>query len=271
MRNDPGLPKGMNPCPDQPLVGEDETLDTLFGGNLKVLQKRDGFRFAMDPVLLAYFARPLKGQVLDLGTGCGIIPLILAARGDVDKAVGIDIQEELIQMARRSAKINSLEAKVEFLVGDFRNIKELFRPQSFTHVMSNPPYHSLCHGRPSPHRAKYIARQDTQGGLEDVVKAAGHVLGTKGRLWLTYLPGRLTFLMESLKAGGFEPKNMRFVHGRKDLPATMVLVEAAKGGKEGLRVLPPLILYSSTGKYTKELELVYSMVGGRPSPDVDAT
>jgi tRNA1Val (adenine37-N6)-methyltransferase len=244
------------------LPREDETLDTLFGGRLKVLQKRNGFRFAMDPVLLTYFARPLKGLVLDLGTGCGIIPLILAARGDVEKAVGMDIQEELIQMARRSAIINSLEEKVQFLAGDFRRIGEFFGPQSFSHVLSNPPYHSVCHGRPSPKSPKALARQDLQGDLRDVIGAARYVLGTKGRLWLTYSPGRLAFLVESLKSGGFEPKTMRFVHGREDLPATVVLVEAVKGGKEGLKVLPPLILYTREGDYTEELQLVYSMLGG---------
>lgn len=241
---------------------EDETLDTLFEGKLKILQKKAGYRFSMDPIFLAYFARPLRGKrALDLGTGCGVIPLILGARGDVSEVVGLEVQEDLVDMARRSCALNSLSHKVKIVHGDFREARKLFSPQSFDHVLSNPPYHSPLTGRVSPVKGRALARQETQGEILHVVEAAKYLLPTKGRLWLIYTPGRLTYVMEVLKAGGFAPYSLRFVHGRVDLPASMVLVEAVRGGKGGTRVLSPLILYQEDGSWTQELERIYSMIG----------
>lgn len=240
---------------------QDETLDGLFGGRLKILQKRSGYRFSMDPILLVYFARPLGGgRVLDLGSGCGVIPLILGARGDAVEALGIEMQEELVEMALRSSRLNGLEDRVRFLRGDLRRIQEIFPPQSFHHVLSNPPYHDPTEGRVSPDRSKALARQEGGASVKDVVKAARYVLGTKGRLWLTYPPSRLNHLLETLVEEGFSPKTLRFVHGRLDLPARMTLVEAVRGGKGGLRVLAPLILYTHGRQCTEELEEVYRMI-----------
>jgi tRNA1Val (adenine37-N6)-methyltransferase len=237
---------------------QDETLDSLFQGKLKILQKRSGYRFSMDPVLLVYFAANLRGKrVLDLGTGCGVIPMILAHKGDVLEAFGLELQEELVEMAGRSVKLNGLGGKVKILQGDFRCIRDIFPPQSFDHVLSNPPYHDPGEGRRSPKRQKALSRHEEEGSIEELVEAAKYVLGTKGRLWLTYSPSRLSRLMRALGEGGFVPVRLRFVHGRAELPARMCLLEAVRGGKGALRVEPPLILYRQARQYTRELQEVY--------------
>ncbi len=246
---------------DPSLVHTDESLDDLFRGRLRVLQKREGYRLSMDPIFLAHFASPLgEGDSVDLGTGSGVIPMILALRGDAGRIVGVEMQEEIADMALRSIQINGLRDKVEIVCGDYRRIQEFFPAQSFHHVLSNPPYHPAGSGRESPRPSRRLSRQEVAGSMERVVHAARYLLGTKGRLWLTYPPSRLVHLMDVLRAEGLEPKSLRMVHGRQDLPARMALVESVRGGREGLRVLPPLILYKEGNVYTDELEAIYRMI-----------
>lgn len=241
---------------------QDETLDSLFQGGIRILQKRKGYRFSMDPVLLVYFAGEFPGRrVLDLGTGCGLIPMILGQRGHVLEAFGLELQEELAEMAARSVRINSLGGKVRILQGDFRKIREIFPPQCFDHVLSNPPYHHPAEGRRSPRKERAISRHQEEGSIQDVVEAARYVLKTKGRLWLSYAPSGLARLFGTLEAAGFAPGRLRFVHGRADLPARMCLLEAVRGGRGGgLLVEPPLILYREGKEYTEELQEVYKML-----------
>jgi tRNA1Val (adenine37-N6)-methyltransferase len=246
---------------DPSQIRDDETLDELFRGSLRILQKRDGYRFSMDPILLVHFAAPLRGgRVVDLGTGSGIIPLILAKRGEAEEIVGLEIQEELADMARRTVRINGLEDRVRIIAGDYRTAYELFPPQSFDHVVSNPPYFPVGRGRTSPHHPRALARQETAGSGEDLIRAARHLLGTKGRLFLTYPPARLAHILEALRKGGLEPKRLRMVHGRVDLRARMALLESVRGGRQGLDVLPPLILYKHGNVYTPELQAIYEMM-----------
>ncbi len=244
-----------------PYVREDETLDTLFHGRIRILQKRSGYRLAMDPVLLAHFAWPLRGgRILDLGTGSGVIPLILATRDPGCRVVGLEIQADMVEMARRSVRLNALEDRVRILEGDYRRIREIFPPQSFDHVTCNPPYHPRGAGRSSSHASKAGARHELSGSLGDALEAARYVLGTKGRLWLTYTPTRLGTLLRALGEANLEPKRLRMVHGRRDLPARLLLLEAVRGGREGLEVLPPLILYHRGNVYTEELQEIYRMI-----------
>jgi tRNA1Val (adenine37-N6)-methyltransferase len=243
------------------LIRSDESLDELFRGKLKILQKRTGYRLSMDPVLLAHFAAPIgRGRVIDLGTGSGIIPLILSLRADAGELIGLEIHEDLTDMAQRSVKLNHMEGKVQILCGDYRKVKELFPAESFQHVLSNPPYHARSSGRPSLHAHSAVARHEITGSLKEAAEAARYLLGTKGRLWLTYPPSRLVNLLTLLRESGLEPKNLRMVHGRMDTPARMLLLEAARGAQEGLEILPPLILYKHGNVYTEELEMIYSMV-----------
>ncbi len=215
----------------------------------------------MEPILLANFASPLRGgRVIDLGTGSGVIPIVLAMRGEAREVVGLEVQEGLADMASRSVRINGLGTKVRILRGDYRDVAGIFPPQSFDHVVSNPPYHPSGSGRVSPNRSRAQARHELTGSVEAVVDAARYLLRTKGRLWLCYPPARLASLLGCLRGYGFEPKRLRMVHGRKELPACMALLESVRGGREGLEVLPPLILYRNGNAYTEELEGIYAMI-----------
>ncbi len=246
---------------DDPMIQEDETLDDLFRGRVRILQKRDGYRFSMEPILLANFASPLRGgRVIDLGTGSGVIPVILAMRGEAREVVGLEVVEKLADMASRSVRINGLEEKVRILRGDYRDVAALFPPQSFDHAISNPPYHPPGSGSVSPSPLRAQARHELSGSVEAVIEAARYLVKTKGRLWLTYPPARLVSLLACLRRHGFEPKRLRMVHGRKALPACMALLESVLGGKEGLEVLSPLILYRNGNAYTEELEGIYAMI-----------
>jgi tRNA1Val (adenine37-N6)-methyltransferase len=244
-----------------PLVRADETLDELFRGRLQVIQKREGFRLAMDPILLANFASPLKGgRVIDLGTGSGVIPLILARRGETVDLVGLEVHAETADMARRSVRINGLEDRIAIVSGDIRDVSNLFPPQSFDHVVCNPPYHARGSGRESAHADRAAAKHELAGSLADAIQAARYLLGTKGRLWLIYSPTRLVHLLVTLRQAGMEPKQIKMVHGRLGIPARLMLVEAVRGGRKGLTVLPPLILYVRDTVYTEELEEIYRMI-----------
>jgi tRNA1Val (adenine37-N6)-methyltransferase len=244
-----------------PPVRPDETLDELFRGKLRVIQKRQGFRLSMDPILLASFASPLKkGRVIDLGTGSGVMPLIVALRGETDNLVGLEVDSETADMARRSVQLNGLEKRIEIVRGDIRDVPNLFPPQSYEHVICNPPYHAWGSGRESTHPERAAAKHELVGSLADVVQAARHLLGTKGRLWLIYSPVRLVHLIVTLHQAGIPPKNIRMVHGRAELPARLVLVEGVRGGREGLTVRPPLVLYIRDNVYTEELEEIYRMI-----------
>jgi tRNA1Val (adenine37-N6)-methyltransferase len=246
---------------DPALVKPDESLDDLFRGKLRILQKQSGYRLAMDPILLAHFASPLRGgRVIDLGTGSGVIPQILAFRGEAGEVIGLEIQPDLVDMARRSVTINGLDGRVTIIHGDYRRLQTLFPSQSFQHVVCNPPYHARCAGRASRCPDRAHARHEISGSLEDVARAARYLLGTKGRLWLTYSPDRLVHLMIILRRTELEPKTLRMVHGRREMPARMLLIEAARGGGERLRVLPPLIMYKHGNVYTEELEDIYRMI-----------
>lgn len=246
---------------DTTWMKEDETLDDLFRGKLRILQKRSGYRLAMDPVLLAHFASPLKGgRVIDLGTGSGVIPLILASRGEAGEVIGLEVQPDLVDMARRSVEINGLQERVRILQGDYSRSEQIFPAQSFEHVVCNPPYHAKGTGRPSPRADRAHARHEISGSLEDVVQAARHLLGSKGRLWLCYSPVRLAQLFIVTRHRGLEPKRLRMIHGRREMPARLLLLEAVRGGRQGLEVLPPLIMYKHGSVYTEELEEIYRMI-----------
>jgi tRNA1Val (adenine37-N6)-methyltransferase len=246
---------------DAVLVRQDETLDDLFRGKIRILQKRSGYRLAMDPILLAHFASPLRGgRVIDLGTGSGVIPMILTLRGEAGEVIGLEVQPDLVDMARRTVEINGLAERVKILQGDYRHLEGLFPAQSFQHVVCNPPYHPKGKGRPSPHSVRSYARHEVSGSLEEAVQAARYLLNNKGRLWLTYSPARLSHLFIVLGQGGLEPKRLRMVHGRGEMPARMVLIEAVRGGRQGLEVLPPLIMYRRGSVYTEELEEIYHMI-----------
>lgn len=239
----------------------DETLDALFQGKVAIIQKMGGYRFSVDAVLLAHFLE-IKGgeEIVDLGTGNGVIPLILASLYSSVRVVGLEVQEEMVKRALRSVDLNRLKDRVEVIEGDVCAIKQLFSPQSFDAAVSNPPYREPKSGRINPDPERRIARHESKGGLRDFLRAGFYLLRRKGRMALVYPAVRALDLLETMRQEGMEPKRLRFVHSFEEDPASFVLAEGVKGGRRGLKIVPPLVIYTQGRKYTPEMK---AMIEGR--------
>ena len=230
-----------------------ERLDDLEISGLHIIQSPDKFCFGMDAVLLSGFAYAKKGhRVIDLGTGTGILPLLLWAKTEGEHFTGLEIQEESADMARRSVAGNNI-ANIEIVDGDIKSADKLFKRQSFDVVTSNPPYMINEHGITNPDAPKQIARQEILCTLEDVVKAAAYLLKSNGKFFMVHRPFRLPEVFENLRKYRLEPKRMRLVYPQIDKEPNMVLVEAVKYGKPRLIVEKPLIVYDKDMKYTEEM------------------
>jgi tRNA1Val (adenine37-N6)-methyltransferase len=230
---------------------QEETLDALFSGRLKILQKKQGYRFSIDALLLAHFAQPDPGdRMIDLGTGCGIIPLILFYRKRAAKIIGVEIQPSLADLARRNAVLNRCSSKFKILQEDLRNLEKRFGRESFDRVLANPPYRKVGSGRINPHEEKAIARHEVQATLEDFLRSAHFLLKDKGRLNMIYPAFRSADLMRGLSRHHLEPKRVQFVHSHESDEARLVLVEALKEGQAQVNILPPFFLFDSDSNYT---------------------
>ena len=230
-----------------------ERLDDLEISGLHIIQSPDKFCFGMDAVLLSGFAYAKKGhRVIDLGTGTGILPLLLWAKTEGEHFTGLEIQEESADMARRSVTGNNI-ANIEIVGGDIKSVDKLFKRQSFDVVTSNPPYMINEHGIANPQAPKQIARHEILCTLEDVVKAAAYLLKSNGKFFMVHRPFRLPEVFENLRKYRLEPKRMRLVYPQIDKEPNMVLVEAVKYGKPRLTVEKPLIVYDKDMKYTEEM------------------
>lgn len=233
---------------------EGERLDELQRNGYRIIQNPKRFCFGMDAVLLSGFARVKPGErVLDLGTGTGIIPILLEAKTKGKMFTGLEIQPESADMARRSVRLNHLEEKVHIVTGDIREADRLFGGGSHHVVTCNPPYMADHHGLQNPEEPKAIARHEILCTLQDVVIQASKVLMPNGRFYLVHRPFRLAEIITCLCAHGLEPKRMRFVHPYADQEPNMVLIEALKGGKSRVTVERPLIIFQEPGKYTDEI------------------
>ena len=239
------------------LVKENERVDDLQNGYY-IIQDPRKFCFGMDAVLLSGFARVKKGEkVLDMGTGTGIIPVLLASKTVGEHFTGLEIQEECAEMAARSVKYNNLEDRVSIRQGDIKEAVSIFGAASFHVVTCNPPYMIGQHGLQNPYMAKAIARHEITCSLEDVVKAAKWLLKTGGHFYMVHRPFRLAEIIYTLKQHKLEPKRMRLVHPYVDKEPNMVLIDAVKGGKQRITVEPPLIVYNKDGSYTDEIYQIY--------------
>lgn len=239
-------------------IREGERVDDLHRKGYKIIQDPKRFCFGIDAVILSGFARVKKGETaLDLGTGTGIIPILLEARTEGSHFVGLEIQRESAQMAKRSVQFNDISHKVEIVEGDMKEGVSLFGSSVFDVVTSNPPYMNTGGGLQNPSAPKAIARHEILCTLEDVIKTAGKVLRPGGRFYMVHRPHRLTDILVFLRQYKLEPKRLRFVHSYQEKEPSMVLVEAIRGGKPMVKVEPPLIIYEDTGEYTKEIYEIY--------------
>ncbi len=239
-------------------VLEDERVDDLERSNLKIIQNPGRFCFGMDAVLLTGFVTAKKGdRVLDMGTGTGIIPILLSAKCDASSYEALEIQKESADMARRSVALNHLEEKIHIVEGDIKEAGKIFGPASFKVVTCNPPYMIDDHGLKNPGEPKAIARHEVLCTFEDVAKQASVVLEDGGKLFIVHRPFRLAEIMNTLIQNNLEPKRMRLVYPYIDHEPNMVLIEACKGGRSRITVEKPLIIFKEQGVYTEEITEVY--------------
>ena len=242
------------------LVRKNERVDDLQNGYY-IIQDPDRFCFGMDAVLLSGFANVQKGEkALDLGTGTGIIPVLLSSRTEGSSFTGIELQEDCADMASRSVLYNHLEDSVKILQGDLRNIRDLAEPSSFDVVTSNPPYMIAQHGLQNPDMPKAIARHEIYCTLRDVVMAAAGSLKDRGRFYMVHRPFRLVEIFQVLREFHLEPKRMQLVYPFIDREPNMVLIEARKGSNPRLAVEKPLIVYEKPGVYTRSILEIYHMI-----------
>ena len=237
-------------------LGRNERVDSLDHLGRRILQREDGFRFSMDAVLLAHFPRYGKGcRVLDLGTGTGAVPLLMAEEAAYVEALELD--GNMAGMAARSVLLNGLERKIRVRRGDYREIRSLLPPEGFDVVLANPPYGGAADG-PHAKGAKALARQEVAATLSDVVRAARYALRYRGKFAMVHRPARLAEIFAAMAENRLVPKRMRLVEPRAGKPANLVLIEAVQGGAPGgLVVLPTLRVYGADGMYTPELLEIY--------------
>ncbi len=235
-----------------------ERIDTVPKTNLKIIQDKEKFSYGIDAVLLADFAYiRKKDKVVDLGTGNGIIPLILAGAYGPQKIYGVEIQEEVAKMARRSVSLNKLEDKIEILNIDLKNLEEDLEEDSVDKILSNPPYMKIGQGFTNPNQALSIARHEVHCTIEDIMEKANYLLKQNGRLYLIHRPNRLVDIFCLGRKHKMEAKRIRLIHPKEGREANLVLVELSKLGKEELRVEKPLYVYGEDGNYTEEILEIY--------------
>ena len=231
-----------------------ERFDDLNRNGYSIIQDPKRFCFGMDAVLLSGFAEVRKGdEVLDLGTGTGIIPILLEAKTEGRYFTGLEIQKESADMARRSVAYNQLEERVSIVDGDIKEASTLFPPSSFDVITTNPPYMIGLHGLKNSEEAKYIARHEVLCTLDDVVKQSAKLLKPGGRFYMVHRPFRLAEIMVTMTKYKIEPKRMKLVYPFVDKEPNMVLIEGTRGGNPGMKIEKPLIVYEEVNVYTEQL------------------
>jgi tRNA1Val (adenine37-N6)-methyltransferase len=236
-----------------------ETLDTLFHGRIKLYQSRSGYRVSLDAILLAGFATIRDhDKIADLGTGNGVVALLIASMHASSTIVGIEVQRSMAERAARNVTLNQFQSRVRIMWKDIRGVAQDFKPESFSLVTANPPYRRPTSGRISLDAEKRIARHELSATLNDFVEAAVYLLPIKGRMTVIHPAERTTDLLTTMRSRGIEPKRLRMVHSFRDAEASLVLVEGMKGGRGALKVLSPLVLYSQANRYTPEIDALFA-------------
>jgi len=225
-----------------------EKIEDLGDKELKIIQARSSYRFSVDSILLLNFVRVKNYEkIIDLGTGSGIIPLLLYGKRKGLSIYGIEIQKDLADMARRSVVLNKLQNSITIIQEDFRNVSSIFKNQQFNVVVSNPPYISLGRGKINPSNSRAIARHEIKCDLDDIISKSNYLLKNRGRIYLIYKSAKLMKLLIALRKYSIEPKVIKFIHPRPGENANLVLLEGIKGGKEELKTEDPIFLNLKNG------------------------
>jgi len=236
-------------------------LNELFDGRLKIYQKKNGYRFSIDAILLADFTiRTASGAIADLGTGSGVLPVLLARHKKFTKIAGVEIQEELALLAEKNISLNGCGDVVSIVHADIKTIKNHFSPESFDTVITNPPFYPVTSGRINPDTQKAAARHEIYGTLGDFIAGAAFLLKQGGRFIAVYIAARTADLIEGMRRKNIEPKTLRFIHPRAKGPATMVLVEGIRGAGTELKILEPVFVYNADGTYSHTIKALFENI-----------
>lgn len=241
-------------------LNENERIDDLEYENLKIIQNKNWFCFGIDSILLSDFAKDIKrnAKVVDLGTGTGIIGILLCKKTNLDKIYGIEIQTEVAEMAKRSILLNNLEDKFTIINDNIKNITNKFENNSIDVIVTNPPYKKKNTGLLSENKEQLISRHEIECNLEDIVENSYKILKSNGELYLVHRAERIVDIMYTLRKYKLEPKKIRFVHSKVDKSPELVLVKAIKNAKEFLKIEKPLYIYDSNNNYTREILKIYN-------------
>jgi tRNA1Val (adenine37-N6)-methyltransferase len=230
------------------------TTDTFFNGEISIKQSRNGYRFSIDSVILAGHVKTSPGdRILDIGAGSGIISLILAYRNPRVNICGVEVQKSLADVAALNVKNNNLEDTIKILCADIKSLDAMMISGPFDIIVSNPPYRKARSGRINPDNQRALARHEIDITLGDIIKAAKRLLKTSGKIVIIYPSERIAEIVTQMRSYGIEPKRFRFVYSKSGLESKFVIAEGVKGGRTGMKVLPPLLIYKEDGNYTDEV------------------
>ena len=239
---------------------ENERIDDLEFKNLKIIQNKDGFCFGIDSVLLADFAKNIKkgANVLDLGTGTGIISILLCGKTELCSIVGVEIQEEVADMANRSSKLNNLDNKFKIINENILNLKNIYNKQSFDVIVTNPPYKKKDTGIVNDKDKKTISRHEITATLEDFIKVSSNLLKDKGEIYMVHRPERLVDILSCMRKNKIEPKILRMVYSNKNKEPKLILIKGIKNANSFLKIEKNLYIYDEKGNYTDEISEIYN-------------
>ena len=239
-----------------------ERIDDLEFKDLKIIQNKNGFCFGIDSVILSDFAKGIRKDStgLDLGTGAGVLGILLCGKTELSKIYGIEIQEEVAEMAKRSVKLNHLENRFEIVNEDIKNINKLFEKESFDFIVTNPPYKKTNTGGTNENEKKLISIHEIKATLEDFIEISSKMLKDKGTIYMVHRPDRLADILCGLRNKKLEPKEIRFIYPSKEKEPNLILIKAVKNGGKFLKVDKPLFVYGENGEYTKEILKIYNKI-----------
>ncbi len=241
---------------------ENERIDDLEFKNLKIIQNKDGFCFGMDSVLLSDFAKEIKknSSIADLGTGTGILAILLSGKTQDTQIVGVEIQKEVAEMANRSILLNNLKNRIQIICEDIKNLKAKYEQGSFDAIVTNPPYKKVGTGKINKKDKKIISRHEITANLEDFISISNYLLKDHGSIYMVHRPERIADIFVLLRKYKLEPKILRLIYPNVEKSPNLILIKAVKNAKPFLKVEKPLIVYTSEGNYTEEIFKIYNKI-----------
>lgn len=240
-------------------LNKNEKIEDLQYKNLKIIQNKKGFCFGIDSILLANFSKQIRkgSKVLDLGTGTGIIAILLCAKTELKEIIGIEIQKEVYEMAKKSIALNQLTHKFKIINEDILHVNHILEKNTFDVIVTNPPYQKKGTGIENEEKKKIISRHETTATLEDFIKVSRDLLKDKGEFYMIHKPDRLVDIMENMRKYNIEPKILRFVYSHQNSEPKLVLIKGVKNANPFLTIMENLYIYNIKGEYTEEINQIY--------------